>query len=328
MKPIEFHPVPAVIGALVVGLAMSAQSVGSIQRILRLTPEEKEILGHMQIVQLDDAQGGLAKTIRFTGVNVQIVNGLGATNGLPGDPDSVDLLVTQTNSVGNLIVGYNEMGNPVGDNRTGSHNIVAGHGNNYVTFGGLVAARDNTSSGAYACVTGGDQNRAIANFAAINGGRNGLASGVEATVSGGLAGVASGLQSAVNGGAVCSAVGVTAAVGGGNQNLASGVFSSVSGGEQNQATGHGASVTGGQGNLATANYTWVGGGNLNEAGGNHSSVSGGHTNIALGFWSSVGGGQANTAGPANQNFVTVSGGMGRSTLSSHDWVGGGLLEDD
>lgn len=80
-------------------------------------------------------------------------------------------------------------------------------------------------------------------------------------------------------------------------------------------------------NLATVGYTWVGGG-LNEAGGNHSIVSGGHTNFALWFWPSVGGGQANTAEPANQSFVTVSGGMGCSTLNSHDWVGDGLLEDD
>ena len=80
----------------------------------------------VEVEHLDDAQGGLAKTIRITGVNVQIVNGLGATNGFPANPGSTDPLLTPTNSVGNLIVGYNEFGNPVGDNRTGSHNIVGG----------------------------------------------------------------------------------------------------------------------------------------------------------------------------------------------------------
>ncbi len=49
-----------------------------------LTEEQREILSHMSIVELPmggDEQGndlGTAKTIRFTGVNVQVVNGLGA----------------------------------------------------------------------------------------------------------------------------------------------------------------------------------------------------------------------------------------------------------
>ena len=60
----------------------------------RLTPEQAEILGHISIVYLDDGQGGQAKTIRLTGVNVQVVNGLDDT--------------TATNGLGNLIVGYHE----------------------------------------------------------------------------------------------------------------------------------------------------------------------------------------------------------------------------
>ena len=327
MTPSRLHPLPLCLLSLLLGLSLSVQSPGSAERILRLTAEEKEILSHMQIVYLDDAQGGMTKTLRIRGVNVQIVNGLGATNGAPADPDSLTPGVVQTNGLGNLIVGYNEMGNPVGDNRTGSHNVVVGHGNNYVTFGSLVASRDNTASGAYACVTGGTRNRAIADFASISGGRSGLASGVEASVSGGLAAVASGVQSSVSGGAACTASGDNAAVAGGNQNQASGRHALVSGGEQNHATGLASSVGGGQDNMATANYAWVGGGDQNTASGNHSAVSGGQLNLAEGFWSSVTGGQSNTAGPANQNFATVSGGLSRSTLDSHDWAAGGLLED-
>ena len=274
MKPLQIHPLSFALGALFLGLALSAQSVGSIQRILTLTAEEKEILSHMSLVMLDDAQGGLVKTIRIEGVNVQLVNGLGATNGAPGDPDSIDGLVTEVNGLGNLIVGYNELGNPVGDNRTGSHNVIVGHGQNYTTYGSLVAARDNTASGPYACVTGGTSNRAIAAFASVSGGRNGLASGNESSVTGGLAGVASGLRASVNGGAVCSALGENATVNGGNQNQAMGLHATVNGGEQNRADGQASAVHGGQDNMATANYATVVGGELNIASGNHSSVAG------------------------------------------------------
>ncbi len=68
-----------------------------------LTPEQEEILSHMSIEFLDDGQGGMAKTIRFTRVNVQIVNGLGTTNGLPGDDANP---IGITNGVGNLVIGY------------------------------------------------------------------------------------------------------------------------------------------------------------------------------------------------------------------------------
>ena len=87
----------------------------------------------MSIVELpvgQDEQGndlGTATTVRFKDVNVQIVNGLGATNGFPDDPDSLDPVQTTTNGLGNLIVGYQEM-HPAGDDRTGSHNVVVGQG--------------------------------------------------------------------------------------------------------------------------------------------------------------------------------------------------------
>ena len=88
----------------------------------RTQHEQAEILSHMGIVYLDDGQGGSHKAIRFTAVNVQIVNGSGSTDGLP-------------NGSGNLIVGYNETGNLSGDNRSGSHNIVGGKANSYSSYG-------------------------------------------------------------------------------------------------------------------------------------------------------------------------------------------------
>src|SRR5262245_54348380 len=93
-----------------------------------LTPEEvrllTDVLPHLSVVPLDDGQGGSNPTIRFSGVNVQVVNGLGATNGNPADPGS--LAKISVNGLGNLIVGYQERcpateGIPR-DVRTGSHN--------------------------------------------------------------------------------------------------------------------------------------------------------------------------------------------------------------
>ena len=102
-----------------------------------LTPEQEEMLGHMSIVFLDDGVGGTVKTIRFTGVNVQIVNGLEATNGNPNCPNCETGTV---NGLGNLIVGYNELlGTFRPPNHTGSHNVVVGTDNNYTSWGGLVA---------------------------------------------------------------------------------------------------------------------------------------------------------------------------------------------
>jgi len=156
--------------------------------------EKQDILRHMTIVYLPDGLGGTAKTIRFTGVNVQVVNGLKSTNGFPGNPDSVDPMDTMVNSVGNLIVGYNELGNPLGlgDDRTGSHSIVVGHGNNYTNFGGFVGTQDNMTSAPFASVTGGRRNTASGICATVSGGNQNTASGKYSSVSGGANRSASG----------------------------------------------------------------------------------------------------------------------------------------
>ena len=77
-----------------------------------LSAEEREILSHLSIVYLDNGFGGTVKTIRVSGVNLQLVNGLEATNGHPADPTAIDPGLTTTNGVGNLIVGYNEVATP------------------------------------------------------------------------------------------------------------------------------------------------------------------------------------------------------------------------
>jgi hypothetical protein len=66
------------------------------------------------------------KTIRFDGVNVQIVGGAGAPTGL-----------------GNLIIGYNPASGSTVP-RTGSHNLVLGSNNSYTGESGIVAGSGNS----------------------------------------------------------------------------------------------------------------------------------------------------------------------------------------
>ena len=88
--------------ALTAGWVLSARPTARAQTIpihLRpccLTSEQQDILSHMSVEWLDDGRGGQVKTIRFTGVNVQVVNGLGATNGYPLDPVTIDPNLTAT----------------------------------------------------------------------------------------------------------------------------------------------------------------------------------------------------------------------------------------
>lgn len=94
----------------------------------------------------------------FKGVNVQVVNGTGTTNGA-------------VNGLGNLIVGYNQPRDGADEiERTGSHNIIVGDGHDYKSYGGLVAGLSNTISGAYSSVSGGLRNVASGDYSAVSGG--------------------------------------------------------------------------------------------------------------------------------------------------------------
>jgi len=179
---------------------LSAQGTVNKGRIICLTAEQEEILSHGSIVYLDEGSGNrVNKTIRFTRINVQIVNGLDATNGCPLDPDSADPLDIVVNGLGNLIVGYNELGNPFVDDRTGSHNLVVGHGNTCTSFGGFVDSRDNTSSAPFASVSGGTKNIASDVNTTIGGGSNNTAGGYNSSVSGHWSSVSGGISRPVTG---------------------------------------------------------------------------------------------------------------------------------
>jgi hypothetical protein len=162
----------------------------------------------------------------ITGCNVWVQDGSGSTNDGGGMPTGL----------GNLIVGYNEVGagvNTNGDIRTGSHNLIVGYANDYNSVGGEVFGFANSILDAYASVTGGSGN---------------TASGPSASVSGGSGCVSSGYITSISGGDSNTASGPHASVSGGQANTASGAFASVAGGYFNQATGFNSSIVGGSGN--------------------------------------------------------------------------------
>jgi hypothetical protein len=195
-------------------------------------------------------------TALFSGVNVQIVNGLGNTETI--------------NGTGNLIVGYNEPnpgplaplqicsngaypdqtsctanGGVWGANQhTGSHNLVIGHYHSYTQFGGLVAGLNNAINRQYATVSGGVSN---------------LASGYYSSVSGGGGNIASGFASSVSSGQYNTASSYYSSVSGGNTNIASGDYGSVSGGQLNIASSYTSSVSGGLQRTAPGFYNWAAG---------------------------------------------------------------------
>ncbi len=173
-------------------------------------------------------------TIRFEGVNVQIVSGSGTTDG-------------ETSGTGNLIIGYNELRDDDVNHRDGSHMLVIGGANNYTSdsLGGMVVGTWNETSAPFASVSGGNANTASGEGSSVSGGGWNTASGDVASVCGGVQNTASGDGAAVSGGEL---------------NSATGVFASISGGDSNTASGHAASVSGGDGRTASGDYDWAAGG--------------------------------------------------------------------
>ncbi len=173
-------------GAAILGpLASRSQSpsVTSKTKLAVLSAEQRQILDHMSIVYLDDGYGGALETIEISGVNVRLVNGLGATNGNPANPVSTTAVFT--NGLGNLIVGYNETGNVAGDDRTGSHNVLVGKEHSYASLGGIAVGDEHTLSAPYAAVTGGRTNTASGVAGAVCGGYTLEAGGLCTTIGGG-----------------------------------------------------------------------------------------------------------------------------------------------
>jgi hypothetical protein len=107
---------------------------------------------------LQSTFGGVSRSgddLVFDGVNVQITDGSGSTDGA-------------TNGLGNLIVGYNEDGGSA--THWGSHNLVLGMNNSYTSYAGLVAGEANKILGPFASVVGGISNDALGTHTTVVGG--------------------------------------------------------------------------------------------------------------------------------------------------------------
>jgi len=254
-------------------------------------------------------------TLLFTGMNLQLVNGLGTTDGDPNpDADPNTPPNSAVNGLGNLIIGYNENSGPFLDlirtpTRTGSHNLVIGPGQEYTSYGGIVAGQNNTISAESSSVVGGGRNTASGLWSFVGGGTDNQSTGGASSVTGGSQNDASGTASSITGG---------------SQNISSGPNASVSGGKLNIASGDTASISGGIRNTASGLSSSVSGGDTNTASNNSSSVTGGDHNSAIGPGTSIAGGTNNSA---NGQSSAVGGGSGRSVSGAHDWRGGNLFSD-
>jgi hypothetical protein len=204
------------------------------------------LLGPFVNVDPNPEIGVIGPNIIFSGANIHIASGSGATN------DNGN-----ATGLGNLIIGYDEdpAASPIinvplkpGD-RGGSHNLIIGGFNRFTraAFGGVVAGENNSISNEGTVVIAGEVNTASGPLASVSGGESNTASGFLASVTGGLENVASGSFGSVSGGQSNTANGfVGASVAGGEANIASGILATVSGGFRNTANGYHTVVLGSQ----------------------------------------------------------------------------------
>ena len=172
--------------AFFLGMAM-ASPAPQVPANAGLTQAQRDILNLLSIEYFDDCGGGPGyKTLRVTGANFQVVNGLGTTN--------------TTNGLGNLLIGYQESAFATCDH-SGSHNIVGGIDSDYASYGGAVlgtnnyingilasvlGGQSNTGSGWNSVIVGGEGSLTLGSMSVLSGGHNRLTNGVHDWVAGGL----------------------------------------------------------------------------------------------------------------------------------------------
>jgi hypothetical protein len=237
------------------------------------------------------------RTMRLTGINLQVVNGTNNTETVNGS--------------GNLIIGYDEAntstrivctlatdanGNSLSNEanclaaggtvavrqKTGSHNLVMGSQNSYSSAGGIIAGSGNFITALYASNLGGTGNFAGGKFAVNVAGSGNHPTGSTAATLAGANNTASGTNSSVSGGSSNTASIVGATVSGGSSNVASGPQSNVSGGIDNQSSGPFSHVSGGGNNNSSGATSTIAGGSANDSQAPTSSISGGSHNVTTG----------------------------------------------
>lgn len=172
-----------------------------------LTSQQLAVLNTMSIVHVPNGQGGTTQTLRITGVDVQIVNGVGTS--------------LSANGVGNLVMGYNELRNDGSDDHNGSHNIIAGTRNNYSKSCGVNIGFENELHGEMASLIS-TENSNVSDWCS--------------NITGGYLNTVMGKWSAITSGAYCTNWGDNSHICGGNQNnIYQGTFAGTVGGGSNRA---------------------------------------------------------------------------------------------
>jgi hypothetical protein len=150
----------------------------------------RNLKGYVRLVP-GSMQGVRGPNLIFEGVNVHIRNKRSST--------------TMVDGLGNLIIGYNEIGDDAGlfyppPVRSGSHNLIVGSGHSYTSAGGFVAGYRNAIGNSFSAVTGGFLNVADGEYSTVSGGLLNIAGGEFSAVSGGMQNDTAGFASSVAGG--------------------------------------------------------------------------------------------------------------------------------
>lgn len=285
--------VPSTAGKSVTSGACSAS--GTTVKLPTRAADQRTLFSILPHLSFVSAGVGGKPTIRFRGVNVQVVNGVGAT--------------ASVNGTGNLVVGYDE--NPAGRPQTGSHDLIVGRNQSFTGYGELLGGFGNKTSGSYAAALGNSNNAAGA-FAAVTGGADNSAKDPFSSIGGGCGNLILATATTAPEFTLCDSAsgGEMESITGGENNLATGTMGVVTGGALNTANGPQATVTGGSANTASGGASSVSGGVLNTASGNQAAISGGNSNIASGGSSSVSGGRANDTTDA---YGSILGGCSNQT---------------
>ncbi len=199
--PVE-HPICQQLAESARELAALSTTVTTLDTTVT-TIDDRMVLAEQTLSPMDyDAR---SKSVVFTGVNVQIRNSAGSTD---GDPDGT----------GNLIIGWNEADED--DGRTGSHNLIVGSHHDWTGHSNIAVGVDHdllTDAGA---ALGGEGNLVSAHGAVLVGGQDNEAAGP------GSVGI---------GGAENRLVGELSVTAGGYRNDAEGAYAVVLGGSDQVA---------------------------------------------------------------------------------------------
>jgi len=246
----------------------------------------------------------------FDGCNIHVQN---------GSNDTIN-----ENSLGNVVLGYDEDNGSDLSNRTGSHNFVIGRHHTYTSVANIVTGEDNSSGGFESGVFGGTRNVISSGLAIslmvwssviVGGEQNKIESGSALGESVGDSVIIGGRENSISPDGTTLNIYRVAILGG-----RSNIITALSGYEGNNGV-----IVGGQHNTVDEPHGQVFGGSDN-VGKNRVAILGGQSNGGVGNYSTVTGGQSNTI---FSEYSTIAGGFGNVVdssphMTSHSAVSGGL----